>query len=87
MVFLRESPASVINRLLNNDKMKVTSMYSLLLSQAVTAVQVKIFASDVNLDMIAEIPIPMPTQMVRETEIDPADFTLYTKTFRVGQKT
>lgn len=82
LVFLKESPASMINRILNNPKMQVGTVQGLLLSQVITAVEVKVFASDLSSEnRITEV---LPSQ--RQTE-EPIDVTMFTGTFRVGLKT
>ena len=48
LVYLKESPVSMVNRILDNPKLKVTPSQGFVFSQVVSAVQVKIFASDLT---------------------------------------
>ena len=68
-----ESPTSMVNRLRENE-IQAPCSQGMLMSQAVTAVQVKIFASDLETYRVHE-----------EGFVEPEMF--YTRTFRVGMKT
>jgi len=82
MIILKESKAGLIHRILSNPVDAVTPQ-GLLISQSVVAVQVKVFASDlIKPDPRTKDLKNNDNELV--TEIDP---TIYTRTFRVGQKT